>query len=313
MDFILNKIKDYDTIIIHRHIRPDGDCIGSQLGLKDIIKASFPEKKVFAVGEETTEFYALGRMDHIRDEQYENALVFILDVANVERISDNRYRKGNELIKIDHHPKIENTCSLEWIDTGYASCCEMIVDFYLQNKEELTLTASGAKVLYYGIITDTNRFKTEAVNHRTLSLASILLEYKFNKSEIYHSIYDEALNITRLRGYVASNFTCTSHGVGYIKIDKKLCDKYLVDSSISNVLVNTLSNTTLVKIYFVAIFDYKTNRIRISLRSNGIPINQYAEKYGGGGHKFACGVIVNDFDIVDKLVKDLDNYLKEMR
>ncbi|QVK17055.1 bifunctional oligoribonuclease/PAP phosphatase NrnA [Mycoplasmatota bacterium] len=311
MDFIFDKIKSYDTIIIHRHIRPDGDCIGSQLGLKNIIEQTFPEKKVYAVGEESLGFIHLGKMDHIRDELYQNALVFILDVANIERISDNRYRKGKECIKIDHHPKRETICELEWIDPSYASCCEMIVDFYEQNKSELKLSIDGAKALYFGIITDTNRFSTPAVNSRTMRLASGLLEYNLNISEIYQWIYDEALNITRLRGFVASNFICTRNGLGYINIDKKICNQYLVDANISNVLVNTLANTALVKIWFVAIFDAKTNYIRISLRSKSLPINQFAEKYGGGGHKNASGIIVKDFYIVNQLISDLDIYLKE--
>jgi len=310
MGFILSKIKEYDTIIIHRHIRPDGDCIGSQLGLKNMIKETFPHKKVYVVGEETLEFYQLGKMDHIVDESYQNALVFLLDVANIERISDNRYKLGKELIKIDHHPKVETVCDLEWIDTSYASCCEMITDFFLQ-ESELKLTLEGARALYYGIITDTNRFSTPVVSSRTLFLASRLLEFGFDIKEIYQSIYDEALNITRLKGYVATHFICTKNGLGYIKIDKKTCEKFLVDANVSNVLVNTLANTSLVKIWFVAIFDQRTNYIRISLRSKKLSINQFAEKYGGGGHKNASGIIVKDFNIVDQLVKDIDIYLNE--
>ncbi len=312
MDFVLKKIKEYQRIIIHRHTRPDGDCMGSQLGLKDIIQKSFPEKEVYAVGEETPQFFHLGRMDHILDDAYENALVFILDVSNVDRISDTRFSKGKERIKIDHHPKRTDVCQLEWIDTTYASCCEMVADFYDQNKDELSLSKEGATALYYGIITDTNRFSTPVVNSRTLRLAALLLEYKIDIVQLYQSIDEEALNITRLRGYVATNFTCTKNGLGFIKIDKKTCDKFLVDASISNVLVNTLRNTSLVKIWFVAIYDHKTNQVRISLRSKELPINQYAEKYGGGGHKNASGIIVKDFNTVDSLITDLETYLKEI-
>ncbi len=311
MDFILDKIIEYDTIIIHRHIRPDGDCVGSQIGLKDIINNSFPNKKVYCVGEETLDLRFLGKMDHLCDETYQNALVFILDVANRERISDDRYNKGKEIIKIDHHPKVQDISPMEWIDTSYSSCCEMIFDFYLKHKTILKMSPEGAKALFYGLITDTNRFLNLAVSSRTFYLASKLLEYNIDKDEIYNHIYGDDLNVTRLRGYVALNFICTPNGLGYIKIDKGMCEKYMVDSSISNILVNTFDQTKLVKIWFVAIYDKKTNRIRISLRSKKLAINHIAEKYGGGGHKHASGIIVSDFNTVDKLIEDLETYLQK--
>lgn len=311
MNYILQKIKEYDTIIIHRHTRPDGDCYGSQIGLKAIINESFPSKEVYIVGEESLELSYLGKMDYINDELYQNALVFVLDVANIERISDNRYKLGKELIKIDHHPLVNKFCDYEWIDTSYSSCCEMISTFYFENEDVLKLSDNGAKALLYGIVTDTNRFLNSNVNKRTFSLVNKLLEFNINLNEIYSHIYAEDLNITRLRGYVLSNFIYTKNGLGYIKIDKKLCDKYLINSSISNVLVNSLAHTKLIKVWFVAIYDNRTNKVRISIRSKNLPINHLAEKYGGGGHKHASGLIVNDFGIVDKLVNDIDNYLEE--
>jgi phosphoesterase RecJ-like protein len=309
MEKIITKIKAYDTIIIHRHTRPDGDCMGSQIGLKDIITNTFPDKLVYAVGEESLEFSYLGKMDHIKDDVYNNALVLVLDVANFERISDIRYRKGKEIIRIDHHPKIETLSEYDWVDTSYSSCCEMIVEMYLKN--DFKLSDAGAKALFYGIVTDTNRFVNPDVSKRTFYYVTKLLAFNLDLNEIFHQIYDEDLNITRLKGYVALNFTCTKNGLAYIKIDKKLCDKYLVTSSISNVLVNTLANIKLAKAWFVAIYDKHTGKVRISLRSKGIPINHIAEKYGGGGHKHASGVIVNNFEIVAKLIIDLDKYLED--
>ncbi|HEY8364338.1 MAG TPA: bifunctional oligoribonuclease/PAP phosphatase NrnA [Haloplasmataceae bacterium] len=313
MNYILNKIREHNIIIIHRHNRPDGDCMGSQLGLKDIIINSFKDKKVYVVGDEEEEFFYLGRMDHIDDEIYEKALVFVLDVANTDRISDLRYQKGKELIKIDHHPFVTKYCDYEWIDTSYASCCEMITDFFRQNKHCLKLSNEGAKALLYGMITDTNRFITPVVNKRTFELVTLLLDYSINLNEVYQHIYDENINITRLRGYVAENFTCTTNGLGYIKLNKTTCDKYHVNASISNTLVNTLSNTSSVKAYFVAIYDDRTDKIRISLRSKGIPINGIAEKYGGGGHVYSSGMMLDNMELVDDVVKDLDLLLENYK
>lgn len=311
MKHIIQKIKEYDTIIIHRHIRPDGDCIGCQIGLKEIINESFPNKKVYLVGEESEEFYYLGRMDIIDDNVYENALVIIVDVANKERISDKRYNLGRELIKIDHHPLVSKYCDYEWVDTSFSSCCEMITTFYLENKNELRLNKNGAKALFYGIVTDTNRFLNPDVSKRTFYLVNKLLEFNLNINEIYSNIYQEKFNITRLKGYVLSNFILTKNGLGYLKIDKKLCDEYSVNSSISNILVNTLAYTNNLQIWFIAIYDYKTDKVRISLRSRKLAINQIAEKYGGGGHEHASGILVDNFSIVDQLVIDIEHYLEK--
>src|SRR5699024_3868973 len=103
-DEILTKIKEYETIIIHRHVRPDPDAIGSQVGLKKIIQASFPEKTVYAVGEEDSSLHFSAQMDKIDDESFKGSLTIVCDTANTGRIRDRRHELGDYTIKIDHHP-----------------------------------------------------------------------------------------------------------------------------------------------------------------------------------------------------------------
>src|SRR3989339_782284 len=100
MERILNKIKEYDVIIIHGHKRPDGDCYGAQFGLKNIIESSFPSKKVYVVGETSDFVDFIGKMNNITDDAYDNALSIVVDTAVEDRISDSRYKLGKELIKI---------------------------------------------------------------------------------------------------------------------------------------------------------------------------------------------------------------------
>ena len=101
---ILEKIKAYDTIIIHRHQRPDPDAIGSQIGLKEILKTNFSDKKILATGVNEPTLSWIAEMDEVPDNDYEGALVIVTDTANTPRIDDDRYDKGDFLIKIDHHP-----------------------------------------------------------------------------------------------------------------------------------------------------------------------------------------------------------------
>ena len=91
---IINKIKEYNTIIIHRHFRPDGDALGSQIGLKEILKENFKDKKIFVVGDSNPRFDFVGEMDEVSDSEYENALVIALDSSTENMINDQRYKSG---------------------------------------------------------------------------------------------------------------------------------------------------------------------------------------------------------------------------
>lgn len=141
---ILTAIKEYQTIIIHRHQRPDPDALGSQVGLAEILRASFPEKAIYQVGGPVEGLDYLAEMQEISDEVYKNALVIVTDTANSPRVSDQRYANGAKLIKIDHHPNDEPYGDLVWVDTTASSCSEMITAFWKMFAEELTMSQEAA-------------------------------------------------------------------------------------------------------------------------------------------------------------------------
>ena len=147
---ILQMIKQYDRIIIHRHMRPDPDALGSQCGLAEILRGSFPEKDVYQVGGPVEGLAFLAEMDEISDDLYNGALVIVTDTANAPRISDDRYRFGDKLIKIDHHPNDDPYGDLLWVNTQASSCSEMIADFAFA--ENLTVTG----YLYQNLQIDEN-------------------------------------------------------------------------------------------------------------------------------------------------------------
>lgn len=313
LNWLLTEIKQHDTIVIHRHTRPDGDCIGAQIGLQEIIKSTYPDKKVYAVGDMYPQLTYIGDMDVVDDEAYDGALVIIVDVANKERISDIRYTRGKKIIRIDHHPFEAQIGEQEWIDPTYSSCCEMITEFYLKYKDELNMSKKAATGLYYGIITDTNRFSNPNISERTLFLASKLLGYDLDLRGIYQNIYTEPFNIIQLRGHIFDHLTVTKHGLGYFYINQELCKKYGVDSSLSSTLSNSLSFIEGVSVWFIAIIEPDQKHIRVSLRSDYYPINHIAKQFGGGGHKNACGVILNSEAEITKLAQCLDQYLEEVK
>ena len=126
---ILSKIKEYDTIIIHRHMRPDPDALGSQVGLQKLLQYHFPEKTIKVTGYDEPNLMWLAQMDQVTDEEYQEALVIVCDTANTARIDDQRYTTGDFLIKIDHHPDDEVYGDISLVDTSSSSASEMIALF----------------------------------------------------------------------------------------------------------------------------------------------------------------------------------------
>src|SRR5699024_308188 len=147
---ILRKIKEYETIIMHSHIRLDSDAIASQVELKKIIQETYPNKFVYAVGEEDQRLYLLSQMAEINKNVYKGNLILVCDKANTSRISDRRYELGDYIIKIDHHPNNDNYGDFNWVDTEASSTSELIYELASHN-ETLQLTDEAARLIYAGI------------------------------------------------------------------------------------------------------------------------------------------------------------------
>lgn len=301
---ILDAIKQYETIILHRHVRPDPDAYGSQCGLGEIIKASFPEKNVYMVGIEEESLQFLKRLDQIPDSAYNQALVIVCDTANQERVCDQRYTMGDKLIKIDHHPNEDPYGDIVWVDTQASSCSEMIYEFYLFGKEQgLTMTQEAARLLYAGIVGDTGRFLYPSTTDKTFLYAGELIHYGFNRTEIYNGLYDVDEAVVRLNGYVFENFKMDENGVGSMVITKEIMERFKVNASQASLLVSTLGGIKGMKAW--VFFIEEGNEIRVRLRSKGPVINGIAKKYRGGGHPLASGATIYDWAEADKVIADL--------
>ena len=131
---IYRKIKEYNTIIIHRHVKPDGDALGSQIGLKESLLATFPNKCIKVVGDMSERYSFIGEMDEVEDSLYENALVIVLDTGAERLISDERYKLGKYLIKIDHHLPQGEYGDLAFVDTSRESCAGVVASFLLEKR-----------------------------------------------------------------------------------------------------------------------------------------------------------------------------------
>lgn len=308
---IYNLIKKYDNIVIARHIGPDPDALGSSIGLKEIIKNTFPEKKVYVVGCSTFKFKYLGVLDKL-PEDTSNMLLIVTDTPDLARIDSAIPNEFAYSIKIDHHPFIEKTCSLEWIDETASSASQMIMELAFNTK--LKISKSAAEKLFIGLVADTDRFLFSYTTPKTFDLVSKLIkETKIDFTKLYKNLYMRPIREIRFHGYLQDNMNVTENGFAYIKIDNKTLEEYNVDAATAGNMVNDFNYIENVEAWAVFSEDKNNNNIRGSIRSRGPIINEVASKYNGGGHKFASGVRLKNFEEVDKLIKDLDIVCKNYK
>ncbi len=302
---ILQAIKQHQKIIIHRHYNPDGDAMGSQIGLKQLLKDNFPEKEVYAVGDDPKRFSFMDGsvMDEIDDSVYNGALAIILDCGSSNLISDDRYKKAATTARIDHHIFGEKIAHFEVVNTSYESCCGEVTEFALESG--LRLSPSSAKALYTGMVTDSGRFRYDSTNSNTFRLASALLKTEFNLNEVYSQLYADDFSYVRLRAQFVLKIQFTDDGVAYIYTTKEELPTYGADTfTISRGMVATMSDLKGVDVWVN--FTETENGILVEIRSNKYNVQPIAVKYGGGGHAKACGATVKDRETAMALLEDLN-------
>ena len=301
---ILALIKQYDKIIIHRHKNPDGDALGSQLGLYHIIKESYPEKNVYMVGDMTARYaFMLTRdMDEISDEIYSGALAIVLDTSAKSLICDERYTLAEKTARMDHHLFVEKICDEELVATSYESCAGLVAA--MAEAGGLTVSPVAAKALYTGMITDSGRFRYDSTNSETFRVASFLMERKFDTSDIFRSLYADELSSIQLRAKFVLKIQMATPKVAYIYTDKNEVKTYDADIfSISRGMVNTMGEIKGIENWVN--FTETDDGVLCEIRSNKHNINPIAVKYGGGGHQKASGATLKNRDEAMELLADL--------
>ena len=313
---ILQKIKEYDRIMIFRHVRNDGDCVGATKGLKRILQLSFPQKEIYLIDKETAEYLAfMGPEDEdVADEIYESALGIVVDTASEARISNKKYKLCKEVIKIDHHIPLESYGVMQWVEEERSSACEMIVDFYATFKDELKIDSEAATYLYTGMVTDSGRFKYDGVSGETMRNAGLLLDVGVNTERLYARLYLEAFEYLKFKAYIYEKMQITENGVAYIYVDKAMQEKFDLTLEQASACVGTLDSIrgAICWIVFIENGDAEQS-IRVRLRSRFVHINAIAEKYRGGGHACASGATLYGEEEIEALLRDADALVKEYK
>ena len=304
---ILNTIKAYPRIVLCRHVRPDGDAVGSTLGLAFLLRNAFPEKDIRVVNEDRTDYLAfLGEEDPApADDFYTDALAIVLDVGTADRAANPKISLANKLIVIDHHRPEEPWGDLRWIEPHRSSVCEMITEFYAFHREELTMTPEAAAALYTGIVTDSNRFRWPSTGGDTLRLAALLLDQGIDTETLFAHLYLEDFDYYRYKAYVYEHLQQTEHGVVYIFVTREMQAQFGLDREGASDTVD-LMNSIRGALIWLAFIENPDSVIRVRLRSRFTEVRPLASRYRGGGHDRASGATVYSWEEAQQLIAEAD-------
>ncbi|WAM09040.1 DHH family phosphoesterase [Mycoplasmopsis cynos] len=303
----IDAIQKYQNIIIFHHIRPDGDCLGSQFGLAELIKTNFPDKTVYTVGNNQGSFEF---MNYVFDDpntiNYENSLGIVVDASSGDRIQNSEILYQNKTtakLRIDHHPNDADIMyDYNYIDDKFVAAAEMVAQIAYDAKWKVTLKASSH--IYLGINTDSGRFLYPDTSKRTYELVAFLMENGFNPQDILRELNKRTLKDIQISGKILSGFKKDQRVLYYI-IDQKFLDEFQIDSFNAAMYVNELANID-DNSRWALFIQLEDGKIRGRLRSNGPLVNQVANMFNGGGRDNAAGCTLNSFDEVPNVLKALN-------
>lgn len=313
MNKLIEAIEQADTIAIGAHIRPDGDAVGSTIGLYEYLLDNYKEKKVTAylVGymEEFNILPGLNDVCHdmLDDTQYD--LFIALDCSNTERIQGIKiYHNAKKTICVDHHITNEGYADENIIKTASATA-EIVFDLLDQNK----MSYNVCSALYMGIIHDTGVFKHSNTTRHTMEVAGILIEKGVDQERLIDSTF---YNKTYVQNQLLGRALLECFGV----LDKKIMVSVIKQSYFEfyeakpadlEGVVDQLRVTIGTE---VAILIYETNdqQYKVSMRSNGkVDVSEIAVAFGGGGHKMAAGCTMDGriYEVINRLTYPIEQQL----
>lgn len=301
---LLEKIKEYKNICIFRHLRPDGDAIFSQLALYNFIKDNFTDKHVKMCG---LDEYDLMPYSNMPSEKFiKSSLVIVLDTATSVRCDNGLFSLGDYVVKIDHHPAIDQYGNLNYSEENRSSTCELLANIlYSKDFKKYVRSKMVCTYLLSGILTDSNSFSTSNTSYKTLEIASKLTkESEADLSALNNYLFD--LDIKTLNTYTAiRNKLIVKKGVGYVILDTDFLKKHKISSDDAKNAIDEFSHVKGLHIWAIFAQNAKTGLFDASIRSNkSFIINSICTKYGGGGHKNACGIKNLTKANINKLLKE---------
>lgn len=301
---IVSKIEQYDSIVIFGHLNPDGDCYGSQIALRNILRLRYPHKKIYAVGSGLKKFFdIIGKMDVVSDEIITQSLAIVLDSNDLNRLEDKRAATAKDFAKIDHHI---DTFTFhegpEVIDDKATSTCELIYLLAKENDYEIDLMAASA--LYLGMMTDTARFQFATNFVRMFDIAKNLCALGVDPvllNKTNNLVPESTLDI---KAFIYSHIIKDSRGIVYAIATK--AEREALGVTSQQIVGNTslLSYVAGYPIWLI-LSETDVGGMQCEMRSSVHNVQRIATHFGGGGHEFAAGFTIKQFK--SEIIKELLN------
>lgn len=307
MNFYLEQIQKFDEsiksandIAIFTHISPDGDALGSSLAIFKVIQEHYKKNVTIFISDKIPKVYeflpCLNCYKRTDDPNYENKvfdLAIATDVATCERMGKGflLYKKSKVKINIDHHKSNNNYGDINIINPQASSASEVVLD--VLNDLKIELTKEIATFIYVGILTDTGGFRYDNTSQKVLEKAAKLLDYGVSHCELCQKCFmtkeKKALLLTANAILNAKFMLCDK--IAYTPITLNDMKKYNAKNEHTDRIVETLRQIETCEV--ALLFKENLNQTtKVSLRSKTFDVSNFAEKFGGGGHKFAAGLTI---------------------
>ncbi len=297
-------IKRHQVITIFSHVYPDGDAIGSMVGILEIIKTNFPEKEVYAVGENKEPFLTiLGPLDEVSDEVIAKSAALVVDVANGDRVFDQRFKNAVDSFKVDHHVFVESFTKAEIVNTKRIAASEILGEYLLN--ENLKISKRGATALALGITTDSGRFVYDLTSELTFKVMSHLLSQGADFKFINDVLGRRKLDGLKTRGYFMLHYK-TYKNVIYISLTNEELMELGLTFSEGSAFVNLYAGYEGYPTW-ATFFTDENGVIYSELRSKSRNVQRVATFFNGGGHLKASGCRLESNEEIIKVLEALVN------
>ena len=305
---IIQLIEQYDTICIYRHILPDGDAKGSQFGMKSWIQNKFPNKNVYAIGDNTPNSF-FPDCDVV-DIDYSKALAIVVDTSNKERICGEGWDKCDKIIKIDHHPVVDSYGDINIEDVNTCAACEVIGQLFMDNHEKLTLET--ATYLYAGLVADSQRLSIPTTTARSLRVGAYLLEHGVDVLECNLRMFAKTKQKYDYESYLRTKTVYLEPGLAYTIATMEDYEKFGFDYMSAKDAVGIMAFVKEFEVW-VLYNEQAPGKFAVNYRSNKTVVNDIAAHFGGGGHAFAAGAKELTYEQIQENNELLVKRLKETR
>ena len=294
-------LSQYDQIVLYRHVNPDLDAFGSQMGLYWTLKSLYPKKNIVMQGEMTSDLLKFYPSQDNEELKEGSTVGLVLDTANHERI-DGDLSVCDFIVKIDHHLVCDSYGDINIEVESASSCCE-IVSLLLQ-EEGIVIPKVAAEALYLGIIGDSNRFLYSSTTQKTFQAASYLLDMGIHIDALYQQLYLKRKADLEITKYIYNHYE-EDGPIAWYYLSQETLDGLNMTREQGSQYVNTLANIEEFKIWMALTENVADHNYRVSIRSRQTDIHEVAQAFGGGGHAFASGATLQSLDQLPQLIEKL--------